>query len=145
MDWLTFTIEGPPVAKARPRVTRFGNTYTPKKTREFEQQCGEAAKASMLRRDRSRCENGWVAVHVTSYIQIPKSLPKKKQREMEGRRHHEKENPDVDNLLKAVLDGIQGVVMRNDSQVAEIFASKWWSMTPHTEVLVRWENDDTAA
>ena len=37
------------------------------------------------------------------------------------------QRPDIDNYMKAVLDGMQGVVFEDDSQVFEIFATKTWA------------------
>src|SRR5690242_17201204 len=44
---VTITIGGPPVAKARARVTRRGFVYTPAKTRRFEAHCRLAAQQAM--------------------------------------------------------------------------------------------------
>ena len=46
-------------------------------------------------------------------------------------------NPDIDNLIKLILDAIQGIVCKNDNQVATVTASKLWLFskpgTPHSK------------
>lgn len=58
---------------------------------------------------------------IVFYLTMPPSWSQKKRREMAGRPHQQK--PDVDNLLKALLDAI----FENDCQVWDIRAIKFWS------------------
>lgn len=44
--------------------------------------------------------------------------------------------PDVDKLARAVLDGITGVVVVDDSQVCELVAGKVYGDTPGANVMV---------
>lgn len=44
--------------------------------------------------------------------------------------------PDVDKLVRAVLDGITGVVLADDAQVAELRATKEYGDEPGAEVMV---------
>lgn len=66
---------------------------------------------------------------VIFYLPIPKSWSKKKKAEHDGAPHMQK--PDVDNLLKALLDAIY----EDDSHIYSIAAEKRWSHTPRIEVL----------
>jgi Holliday junction resolvase RusA-like endonuclease len=54
------------------------------------------------------------------YIPMPKSWSKKKRSEMNYKPHQQK--PDIDNLVKAVLDA----VLEDDSHVHTVHASKVW-------------------
>lgn len=58
---------------------------------------------------------------VTFYISMPKSWTKKKKKEMKGEAHQQK--PDIDNLIKALLDAVYD----DDSCVWDIRARKVWS------------------
>lgn len=89
-----FTIPGQPVPKARPRLGKHGNVYTPRETREYERLVGWTAKASGM-----RPIEGPVRVRVWVYGK-------------KGRK-------DADNCLKSVLDGLNGVAYRDDSQVVD--------------------------
>ncbi len=44
--------------------------------------------------------------------------------------------PDLDKLLRAILDGLTGVIYEDDSQVYDIKASKFYSGEPRTALLV---------
>ncbi|HEN8204432.1 TPA: RusA family crossover junction endodeoxyribonuclease [Proteus mirabilis] len=58
--------------------------------------------------------------HLTFVIPMPKSWSKKKRIEMNGKPHQQR--PDVDNLIKAVMDAI----FDEDCKVWNISASKLW-------------------
>jgi len=62
-------------------------------------------------------------------VPMPKSWSKKKRREMNGSPHRAK--PDIDNLIKAVLDAL----LAEDSHVYEIVAVKRWSEFGSIEIL----------
>ena len=47
---LEFCVAGRPVGKERPRVTKFGTTYTPKRTVRFEAQVRQAALLAKIRK-----------------------------------------------------------------------------------------------
>jgi Holliday junction resolvase RusA-like endonuclease len=44
--------------------------------------------------------------------------------------------PDADNVLKAICDGINGIVFRDDVQVVNVSLSKRFSETPGVQVRV---------
>ena len=53
--------------------------------------------------------------------------------------------PDIDNLIKFVLDALQGHngYFLNDSQVVRIFAEKIYTdYNPHTEIMILEENEE---
>ena len=66
--------------------------------------------------------------HIVFCLPIPPSWSKKKTAEQLGRPHQQK--PDVDNLLKALLDAI----FENDCQVWDVRASKIWGT--HGEIRI---------
>jgi Holliday junction resolvase RusA-like endonuclease len=115
-------IEGAPVPKGRPRVTKAGHVYTPGPTRVYEIAIQLATRAAM--KGRKPTEKP-VVVHVAAVFEPPASLSRKKKRALiAGEVHAIK--PDLDNLIKAALDGISGETMAilNDSQITEICAFK---------------------
>lgn len=67
-------------------------------------------------------------------ISMPKSWSKKKKEQMKGRPHQEK--PDIDNLLKAVLDAI----CKEDKQVWNIHARKFWTAAEGNITI--WKEDN---
>lgn len=144
MKRLVFTVPGEPVGKGRPKFSTRGGfvkTYTPERTRYYEKlvrdcfvvQCGEAHLGYFEPQEP-------VYMTVVAYFQIPKSASKVKRAEMQADVLRPTKMPDLDNVVKAVLDGVQTVAMHNDSQVVGITASKHYSDNPHVVVIL--SNED---
>ena len=120
---LQFTIPGPPVGKGRPRFSTAGGkprSYTPAVTREYEALIAARAAEAMVGRDPLTTP---LTVYIYAFMSIPLSWSKtKRQAALDGVRYPTR--PDVDNIAKTVLDGMQGVVFENDSQVTYLKVSK---------------------
>ena len=134
MREITLTIAGEPVPKARARVTKTGIAYTPAKTRRWEQTAAIMAQAEM--RGQQPIE-GPLEVTVLAQWQPPQSWPawKRNAALISGIGHTAK--PDADNIAKAALDAIQGVVFRDDSQVTGLIVRKSYGDIPGVTIRVR--------
>ena len=132
-----FEIEITPVAKGRPRYAKRGNfvqTYTPTKTREYEDLIREYAAQAM---GSSEPLETPIWVNLMFAMPIPKSTPKKLlEGYLNGSIHHTKK-PDVDNLAKAILDAMNNVVYLDDSQIVRLTMSKKYSKLGCIEVTVQ--------
>ena len=125
----------PPVAKGRPRFARKGNfvkTYTPKKTLDFEKQV--KIYASLHMRDKKPLECP-LELRIVCHRYIPSSFSKKKTIGAINKEIYPTTRPDVDNYAKAVLDGLNGVLFKDDSQIIRLISEKYYSSTPQVEVL----------
>ena len=118
----------PPVPKGRP-VFANGHAYTPSKTREYEQ-----IVQLYARRQIKQPLTGAVRLSIQFYLPIPKSWSEpKKQAAAEGRLVPTVK-PDLDNLTKAIMDGLNGGIGYNDDkQVVELITVKWYG-EPRTEI-----------
>lgn len=127
------TIPGSPVAKGRPRVGRYG-TYTPKKTSTFEsyvEYCWVAEYGNLKPSERA------LIVSIVFYMPIPKSVSKKA-REAIGRgetKHIKK--PDLDNMAKSILDALNGLAYKDDSQIYSLTLLKTYNEIPRSELIIR--------
>ena len=133
---LTFEIPGDPVAKARPRaamVSGRARLYTPAKTEKYEARVALFAQQAMAGRP---VMAGPVALSVTALFPIPASWPKKRQAAARAGTEHHTKRPDADNCAKAILDGLNGVVWKDDSQVVTLSIEKRYAEVPRVEVLV---------
>lgn len=68
----------------------------------------------------------------------PSSFSKKKLEEMRGgKRFFKTTKPDIDNIIKACTDPMQGRVFINDSQICNLFAEKVYGEVPKTVVSLK--------
>lgn len=44
--------------------------------------------------------------------------------------------PDIDNYFKAVTDALEGILYKNDGQIAAVTMQKLYSLNPRTEIEV---------
>lgn len=112
MSMVYFFVPGKVQGKARPRFSsRSGTVYTPGRTKSYERQIAEAYEAQQ-----GPCFEGAVMVIIEAVFPIPKSWPlAKKVEAMAGKLPPGK--PDIDNILKVVLDGLNGIAYEDDKQV----------------------------
>jgi len=114
---ITFPIA--PVVASRARVGRW-STYFPKRYTEFKKEFGE-----LLQEYKATSTTDLIYVKLDFYVQLPKTMSKKKKAEKEGK--HCDNNADLDNYVKATLDSLEGKYYDNDKQIVMIRARKYWS------------------
>lgn len=130
---IEFTIQTEPVAKARARAGAGGRFYTPKKTSDYEAIVALQAKIAMEGRapiDSACC------LSLVFHIPIPKSWSQKKQYSALLGTVLPTSKPDLDNLIKAVKDGLNGIVWADDSQVVRVVAEKKYGDNPKVKCCV---------
>ena len=118
-----FEVPGPAIGKQRPRFVRRGSdvsTYTPQRTMDYQKKVikayNEVAKGKKL--------SGSIKADICAVYEPPKSVSKKKRQEMiEGEIPYTKK-PDIDNIAKSVLDGLNKIAYEDDSSVDEIHVYK---------------------
>jgi Holliday junction resolvase RusA-like endonuclease len=78
-------------------------------------------------------------VHLDFQMPIPASWSQKRRALVTGMDvvAHVK-RPDLDNLEKAVLDGLNGVVWNDDAQVFRLTKVKRYGLEPKTTVRITW-------
>ena len=131
---VTFTIPGQPQGKGRPRVGKIGQharLYTPGKTVAYEGLIARAAQVALAGRPMLA---GGVAMNLFLDCQIPASWSAKRQREALAGEIMPTTKPDADNVLKAVCDGCNGVLWRDDVQVIDVRLRKRYAATPGVRV-----------
>ena len=134
---LTFVVPGAPVPKGRPRMTRKGRVFTPAKTRTYERTIALSAQAAKSKLAGGQLFDGPVMVTIHCHFGMPKSWSRKRKEAMLYEPHIQL--PDLDNLVKSVLDGLNQTfgIWDDDKQVAAVTATKHWS--EESSVLVRIE------
>ena len=114
-----------PVPASRPRVTRWGTYYTKKYT-QFRNDLREELNKLTFNKIGAGIP---IKFTVTFNMGFPKSYSKKKRIELLENNHHVI-RPDLDNLIKGLLDGLNGIAFEDDSQIIELNIKKQWSIVP---------------
>ena len=68
---------------------------------------------------------------------IPASYSKKRTEACLNDVEKHTKRPDLDNVIKAVIDGMDKIVFDNDSQITSIYATKVYGTVAKVEILVR--------
>jgi Holliday junction resolvase RusA-like endonuclease len=158
MDAIRFSMVGEPRGKGRPRATIRGahaSVYTDAATRKYEASITKLARHAMGNRPPLQ---GPLLVALRFRMPIPKSATKRDKAAMAAGEITHTARPDIDNLSKAVLDGIAEdaalkiamrkkphayppgsdarVMFLNDSQITGLSATKVYSDKPGVDVRV---------
>ncbi len=107
-------VPGRPVPKGRPRLGKNGNVYTPKKTREYEELVGWHAKQTI-----KEPLQGDIAIDIRICI-------------------NGNNVPDIDNVCKTLLDGMNRVAYNDDRQVAVLMVQRFKDKNERVEIKL-WE------
>lgn len=139
---IVFTIPASPVAQGRGRATHqngFTRVYQPVKTTKWQSQVRLFAVDAMKQLDGEPI-TGPCRLTVTFYLPRPGRLISKRKPMPACFADHK---PDLDNLVKAILDGVNGVCFADDRQVAEMHARKLYAAgqghgdtRPRVEVMI---------
>lgn len=153
----SFNVPGPPVGKGRPKMTVIAQkkssnvpqsehitakefnsliknekpysvkTYTPAKTANYEQ----LVKYSFLEQTKqTNPVEGYIKLDIIARFPIPKSTTKKNRALMLSGEIRPAKTPDIDNITKAILDGLNKVLYKDDKQVIELSVKKEYSEDP---------------
>lgn len=99
-----------PVPASRPRVTGRGFSYYAEPYRSFRDEVKEIIQEAWA----SGPLSGDLIVEIHVYVAPPRKSKLARPR------------PDVDNFAKAVLDGMNGIVFHDDTQVGVLRVEKHW-------------------
>ena len=124
--FLTFTVHELPCGKDRPRFSMSGgypHVYTSAKTRRFETIFSDVAHGAMMRAGHVPTYDA-IRLRLIAYFPVPHSYSKKKRGECIAGLIKPTVKPDIDNVVKAALDAMNGVVYADDKQVFEVIVLK---------------------
>jgi Holliday junction resolvase RusA-like endonuclease len=135
MNDVYFIIDGPVIPKGRPRFTRVGKAYTPKRTHDYEKKVKDAYLSEYPSGMAFETEPLEMILNV--YMAVPKSFSKKKRDHMICFEYPTLHKGDADNFLKSVADALNGVAYTDDCQIVTATVNKIWSETDRAEVTLR--------
>jgi len=137
---IELTIPGEPKGKQRPRAMRrgqFTGIYTPKKTVNYETYIKELF---VIKYPDFMLLEGPLFLCFTAYLSIPTSTSQKKKAMMLDGRIIPEKSPDIDNILKIIMDGLESVAYKRDSQIAGCIIDKLYSDRPRLELRIHQEH-----
>lgn len=131
---ISLTIPGEPKAKQRHRWFKHG-TYLPEKTVSYETYIKELFS---IKYSEFMPKGGALTLHIWAGLLMPKSTSKKKLAEMKLGILEPEKKPDVDNILKTVMDALEKLAYKNDSQICHVVIDKAYSDRPRLEITISW-------
>jgi Holliday junction resolvase RusA-like endonuclease len=134
---VTYIVYGEPVGKGRPRFARRGtfvSTYTPQKTKTYEDEIRMMATAAM---GASEPLDTPVTVAIYIRVGIPASYSKQKRKDALSGVLKPTKKPDLDNVAKCFLDSMNQIVYLDDKLVVNLHVTKVYAETAAVEVMVK--------
>lgn len=135
---MRFEFDIEPVEQARPRATRFGKgirLYDPKKVTVFKRQLGMLAKQQMIDRGLDPFD-GPLEVCMEFYRPVQASISRKERDRRLSGVHRPTVKPDLSNYIKALEDGLNGIIWIDDNRIVQIVAEKKYSDHPRIVIEV---------
>lgn len=125
-DAITIRLDGEPVAQLRPKAaarrgkdgTVRARVYEPGKSATYKRACATQARSAFS----GEPLTGPLAVELDLFFRCPVS--DRRVRQPRRRRWHAKK-PDADNVCKAVVDALTGIVWQDDAQICHLTIRKW--------------------
>ena len=134
---IEFTIPGEPIPQSRPRAgkNRRGKTimYDAKPSKAYKQYVSLIAKQYALKKPLE----GALDVHIKIYRPIPKSTTKKDKALFMAGIKRPVVKADTSNYVKGIEDALNDIIYKDDSQIVDLHASKYYSDNPRVEISVR--------
>ena len=121
---IEFVIPGKVIGKGRPHfVKKTGVAITPQLTRSYESLIRDVVLPLMAGQ---KPWEGCVKARIVAYYKVPKSWSKK-DKELAMHQQIPPKKPDVDNVVKIVLDSLNRWLYLDDTQVCDCHIVKLWS------------------
>ncbi|CUU47313.1 RusA family crossover junction endodeoxyribonuclease [Clostridium beijerinckii] len=111
-------VEGTIKGKGRPRFFN-GHATTPEDTVTYE----NWVRICYQQQDRRYLE-GSIKATIIAYYKIPKSYSKKRLEAIRAGIERPQKKPDIDNVAKVILDSLNKIAYKDDSQVTELIVKK---------------------
>lgn len=132
---LEFVVQGEPMPAPRPRFTSFGHTYMPSHYTERKEAIADIAEKEMQGHKPMQGELEMVLVFA---MRPPKSFKKTDVYLCMCGEKRPVKRGDIDNLSKTIMDSLNGIAYKDDSQVVTLSSSKIYAKgEPYTKIIVK--------
>ena len=121
-----FEVPGKVIGKGRPRLNSYtGVVYTPTRTKDYE---SLVEQYFLLKYPRFKALEGRIKVSIIAYFSIPKATKKSDINEMLDNNISPTKKPDIDNIVKAVLDSMNKFAFKDDNQITKLEVEKKYAL-----------------
>ena len=129
-----FEVPGKVIGKGRPRLNSYtGAVYTPTRTKDYE---SLVEQYFLLKYPRFKILEGRIKVNIIAYFSIPKTTKKSEINEMLDNNISPNEKPDIDNIVKVVLDSMNKFAFRDDNQITKLEVEKKYALEDKVYVKI---------
>ena len=131
-----FEVPGKIIGKGRPRLNHYtGNIYTPTKTKDYEELIQQYF---LLKYPRFKMMEGRAKVNIVAQFAIPKTTKKKEVQDMLENNISPTKKPDIDNIVKSILDSMNNFAFKDDIQITKLEVEKVYSL--EEKICIKIEN-----
>lgn len=129
-----FEVPGKVIGKGRPRLNSYtGVVYTPTRTKDYE---SLVEQYFLLKYPRFKALEGRIKVNIIAYFSIPKTTKKADINEMLENNISPTKKPDIDNIVKAILDSMNKFAFKDDNQITKLEVEKKYSLEDKVYVKI---------
>lgn len=126
---ISFSLPIRPIPKGRPRFSKNGHVYTPPRTAEYERAIRRLARDYAPKTLPSKKIG--IAIKVQFCFKAAKSNPVERKHLC---------TPDIDNLMKPVMDALQDLFWINDSQIWKVDKEKHFTAEDELRILIDYDD-----
>lgn len=129
-----FEVPGKVIGKGRPRLNSYtGVVYTPTRTKDYE---SLVEQYFLLKYPRFKALEGRIKVNIIAYFAIPKTTKKSDINEMLENNISPTKKPDIDNIVKVVLDSMNKFAFKDDNQITKLEVEKKYAQEDKVYVKI---------
>ena len=129
-----FEVPGRVIGKGRPRLNSYtGVVYTPTRTKDYE---SLVEQYFLLKYPRFKALEGRIKVNIIAYFSIPKTTRKSDINEMLENNISPTKKPDIDNIVKSILDSMNKFAFKDDNQITKLEVEKKYSIEDKVYVKI---------
>lgn len=129
-----FEVPGKVIGKGRPRLNSYtGIVYTPTRTKDYE---SLVEQYFLLKYPRFKVLEGRIKVSIIAYFSISKTTKKADINEMLENNISPTKKPDIDNIVKAILDSMNKFAFKDDNQITKLEVEKKYAIEDKVYVKI---------
>ena len=129
-----FEVPGKIVGKGRPRLNTYtGSVYTPTRTKDYETL---VEQYFLLKYPKFKTLEGRINISMIAYFSIPKTTKKSEIEQMLSNKISPTKKPDIDNIIKIILDAMNKFAFKDDIQITKLEIEKKYGLEEKIQIII---------